>query len=545
MASDRPVAPRRAVRVRFEPDDRVVEVAPGTTLAEALREAGLLLDQPCGGRGRCGKCAVLLREPGGSRRVLACRHRLEADAVVEELESALPADVAGLSESPACPYDLGPAARPSAADRALLGAAVDIGTTTVVVYLYDLVSVRRLAVTSGPNRQAAYGADVVSRIAAATRDGGRGLDRLRRAVHETVAGLLARACAEARVSAADVRELVAVGNTAMHHLFLGLDPTCLGRAPFRPACRGMVSVPAASFPELGLDPHGHVVFLPVIAGYLGADTTAVILATGQHLAARNRLIIDIGTNGEIVLGGRDGLWACSAAAGPALEGAGLSCGMRAGPGAVDEVRLEEGRVHVTTIGGGSPRGLCGSGVVSAVAELLRAGLLTPAGRLRTAARPEGGPDLLAGASGSPEAASEGVVLVPAEESATGRPIVLTQADVRAVQLAKAAIAAGIEVLLTTTGVPKESVSEVLLAGAFGNYLDIADAKTIGLLPDLPGVPVRPVGNAAGAGAQLALLSAEARAEAERIAARVTHVELGGRPEFEAAFIRHLALTGWA
>jgi uncharacterized 2Fe-2S/4Fe-4S cluster protein (DUF4445 family) len=396
----------------------------------------------------------------------------------------------------------------------LLGAAVDIGTTTVVLYLYDLTDGRRLAVTSCLNRQAEYGGDVISRIAAVMRE--RDPGRLQEAVLVTVAGLLNEACDLAGVTPRDVYELVAVGNSTMHHLFFGIDPTCLGRYPFWLVERAMLSMQADDLPTLGLSPLGRVVFLPLIGGHLGADTTAVVLATAVHHAAGYRLIIDIGTNGEIVLGGRDGLWACSAAAGPALEGSGISCGMRAQPGAIDDVRIQDGRVHLTVIGGGRPEGICGSGVVATVAEMLRTGIIRASGKMAA-----GGLDHL--------------VLATAEESATGRPIVFTQADVRAVQLAKGAIAAGIRTLFDEAGIEPGSLSEILLAGAFGNYIDIEDAKAIGLLPDIPGAPVRPVGNAAGAGAQMALLSQRHRAEAESLLSRIVPVHLSLRPEFQKLF----------
>lgn len=615
------------VRVRFEPAGVTVGIARDTILAEAARAAGLAVDQPCGGRGRCGKCLVTVREWGDAlsgrdaaaadeARVLACQHRLTGDLVVDLGRAALPADMTGLADARSEPFRIQPAlsktflepdflSEPEPADlhaavlgrvgaaapagsfaalralgavytrarnegltvlsavgaacgpepgdtsrtllgfepgdtrRTLLGAAVDIGTTTVVLYLYDLRSGRRLGVASTLNRQAAFGGDVVSRITAAARSGGPG--PLQAAALETVAGLLEEACAAAGTSPTEVYELVAVGNSTMHHLFLGLDPACIGQAPFRVVERRSLTVPAEALPVLGLNPLGRVVFLPLIGGYLGADTVAVILATGTHLAAENRLVIDIGTNGEIVLGGRDGLWACSTAAGPALEGAGLSCGMRARPGAIDEVRIDrEGRIQLSTVGDAPPQGLCGSGVVTAVAEMLRAGLVEVSGRLTvgsigTVGAAEAAPAV--GTASAAGAASErAVVLASAEASGTGSPIQMTQADVRAVQLAKGAIAAGIQTLFDATGIRPETVSEVILAGAFGNYLDIEDAKAIGLLPDLPGVPVRSVGNAAGAGAQMALLSAESRAEADAVAARVRPVHLSGRPEFQKVFV---------
>ena len=647
------VRPEGEATVRFEPAAIAVRVPVGTTIYEAAEAAGLDLDRPCGGRGRCGKCAVRVKDaatgsqasPGQARWVLACQETVAADLVVNLAPTALPSDVAALYEAGPeafvfdppitkhfLPAELfrGPSgagdglweairarlsrdARWGEAEASgdlvgpplglgllrrlgalygesqrrgltvivgpdgpvgfesgdttgrLLGLAVDIGTTTVAGYLYDLITGKRLAVAAALNRQAKFGADVISRIAAAQRDGSP--LRLQAEIVATMAEVIRETCAGAGVRTEDIYWISAVGNSTMHHLFLGIDPTCLGHYPFWVAGREPVTVPAAPIPGLEVNEQATIAFLPLIDGFLGADTTAVVLATGLDQARAVRLVIDIGTNGEIVVGSARGLWGCSAAAGPALEGAGLSSGLRAGPGAIDDVRIGEGgerrggdgaaidrdEVRVSTIGGEGPerpRGLCGSGVVAAVAEMLRAGVIEPSGRL---ASPEtllraGRPGLAARLVGVPRAGAPSqmeaaFLLVPAEATATGEPILFRQEDVRAVQLAKGAIAAAIHFLLEAGGIEPQDIAEILLAGAFGNYIDIGDAQRIGLLPDFPGVPIRPVGNAAGAGAQMCLLSRRNWAKAAAIPGRVIPVRLGGDAGFERVFTAKLNFPG--
>jgi uncharacterized 2Fe-2S/4Fe-4S cluster protein (DUF4445 family) len=431
--------------------------------------------------------------------------------------------------------------------RPFLGLAVDLGTTTVAGYLYDLTTGERLGRASALNRQATFGADVVSRISQVLRDGRP--ERLQSAIAVTVAEVARTACAGAGVNPADIYTVLAVGNSVMHHLFLGLDPTGLGRAPFCATVQEPLTVPAAAIPGLGVNEQASVSLLPLIGGYLGADTTAMILSTGLHRASEVRLAIDIGTNGEIVVGSRDGLWACSAAAGPAFEGASLSAGMRAGPGAIDKVRIGAA-VEISVLGGGKPRGLCGSGVVATVAEMLQAGILMPGGRFAglESLRRTGRAELAARftqvplvepsqekGTGAGPGLEVAFILVPAGATADGAPILLRQTDVRAVQLAKGAIATAIHFVLEVSGIKPRDLAEILLAGAFGSHIRSADARRIGLLPDFPGVPIRPVGNAAGAGASMCLLSRQSWAEAATIPGRVVQVSLTSRPDFGKVF----------
>lgn len=415
---------------------------------------------------------------------------------------------------------------------ALYGFACDIGTTTVVGYLLDLTTGQRLSVASTLNPQTRFGDDVVSRIGHAGRDA-QGLEALRSTIVAAINDLLAQAAAEAGIDRQQVYALSVVGNTTMHHLFLGLSPAALGRSPYVPVVTGPLELPAG---DVGLSAHpaARLFVLPNIAGFVGADTVGVLLATRLLHGDGVRLAIDIGTNGEMALGSRARMLSCSTAAGPAFEGAQLTHGMRAADGAIDRVDID-GDVHVHAIGQGPLRGICGSGAVDAIAALRRLEIIDATGRLLS--RDE------VAARTSPALARRLVrhrqgaafVLAEAAQTAIGGPIVLTQRDVRQVQLAKGAMRAGVEILLGELGAAPEDVVEVCLAGAFGNYIRPESALTIGLMPRFPRAAITPVGNAAGAGAQMALLSREAWAEAAALTSQVEYIELSLRQDFQQVF----------
>jgi len=414
----------------------------------------------------------------------------------------------------------------------LLGIAFDIGTTTVVGYLLDLESGAQLAVSSILNPQTRYGDDVVSRIDFSSHDGGAGLHTLQREIVRATNKIISDTTQAAGARADDILGVVAVGNTTMHHLFLGISPAALARSPYVPAATEAICVTGR---DLGLTiyPDGHVWMLPNIAGWVGADTVGVILATGVHEHQDVALAIDIGTNGEMALGSRERLVTCSTAAGPAFEGAHLSCGMRAADGAIDVVHID-GDVKWHTIGNSAPRGICGSGLVDLVAEMLRSGIIDASGMMQDA-------DTV-GSNGSEELAARlrqpkqrEFVLVDASEGAGGRELVVTQRDVRELQLAKGAIRAGIEILMKELGIGTKDVARVYLAGAFGNYIKPTSALKIGLIPQFPNAEIVPVGNAAGSGARMALLSRAAREEASLILRHVEYLELSGRSDFQDEF----------
>jgi len=420
--------------------------------------------------------------------------------------------------------------KPSTAE-ACYGVAFDVGTTTLVGYLVDLVTGGQVAVAGRANPQAAYGDDVIARIEFCGRekDGARTLQGM---VVDALNEIVTEVCRKAAIKSSAVYEATVVGNTTMNHLLLRLPTAPIARAPFVAAS---ASAHETSAKDLGLKihPRGRAYTAPLIAGFVGADTVGVILATGMHESDRLRLAIDIGTNGEIVLGTRERLLACSTAAGPAFEGARIRYGMRAASGAIDRVDLVGDRLVLHTIDDAPPVGLCGTGLIDAVAALVEAGVVSSSGLMRASGGASLRPALarrIRGADGD-----TGFVLADKGETQSGHPILLTQRDIREVQLAKGAMAAGIETLLAEFGARADDIEEVLLAGAFGNFIRPDRARAIGLVPPLPLERVKFVGNAAGAGARMLLVNRDLRRVADDVARGVEHVELSQRPDFQARF----------
>jgi uncharacterized 2Fe-2S/4Fe-4S cluster protein (DUF4445 family) len=411
------------------------------------------------------------------------------------------------------------------------GIAVDVGTTTVVSTLIELESGEQMASVSSLNPQAVFGGDLMSRIAFAQFNPGN-----LRKLHTRIVGLLNQhvehLTRESGVVPKWIYKVVVVGNTCMHHLLLGIDPTWVGLAPYAPVMRHALVLSAREL-FLKVAPEARVCLLPIVAGFVGADAVAVALATRIHESDELRVAVDIGTNGEVLLGSRDRLWACSAPAGPALEGGQIRHGMRGARGAIDRVTVDDD-VRVHTLGEADALGICGSGLIDLVAGLLETGVIDWTGLIRMEAR-DGLPSRLRDRMRMDGEERVFVVARPGEAGAT-REIVLTQDDVRQVQLAKGAIASGIAMLQRVAGVGPERIAELMLAGGFGNYVSIASAQRIGLIPVLPRGVVRYVGNAAALGAQLCLLSENERLHADRVAERVEHISLATHPDFEEIFV---------
>ena len=413
------------------------------------------------------------------------------------------------------------------------GLAIDIGTTSVVTTLMELESGEQLAAVSSLNPQAVFGGDLMSRIAFAQFDAGN-LRKLQSRIIGLLNQHIEQIAHESGVLAKWIYKVVVVGNTCMHHLLLGIDPSYVGLAPYAPVLRQPLVLPAREL-FLKLPPEARVCLLPLVAGFVGADAVAVALATRLDESPALRIAVDIGTNGEVLLGSRERLWACSAPAGPALEGAQIRHGMRAAIGAIDRVEIAGGDLRLHTIGDAPAQGLCGSGLVDAVAALLDLGVLDWTGLIDVDARDR----LPAPIRSRVLMRGEDRLVVLAREGEHGaeREITLTQDDVRQVQLCKGAIASGVAMLQHVAAVPTEQIDELMLAGGFGNYLSVRSALRIGLIP--PGLPesrIRYVGNAAALGAQLALVSEAERAHAEAIARRIEHVSLAAHPDFETIFV---------
>jgi len=411
------------------------------------------------------------------------------------------------------------------------GLAIDIGTTTVVTTLLELTSGEQLASVSSLNPQSVFGGDLMSRIAFAQFNPGN-----LRKLHTRILGLLnqhvAEVCRASGVLSKWIYKVVVVGNTCMHHVLLGIDPSHVGLAPYAPVMRHALTLPAREL-FLKVAPEARVCLLPIVAGFVGADAVAVALSTHIDEGETQRIAVDIGTNGEVLLGSAARLWACSAPAGPAFEGGQIRHGMRGAWGAIDRATVGDD-IDVHTLGEADALGICGSGLLDLVAGLLDAGVVDWTGLIQSETRDALPPRLRERVVMRGE--ERQVIVRRAGESGAPREIVLTQDDVRQVQLAKGAIASGIAMLQHVAGVPDARVGELMLAGGFGNYLSIASAVRIGLIPDLPRERIRYVGNAASLGAQLALLSEPERARAEAIARRIEHVSLAAHPDFEQIFV---------
>jgi len=401
--------------------------------------------------------------------------------------------------------------------------AFDLGTTTVVATILDLETGQPMAVRSILNAQQPFGADVISRISATMMDEAA-LDRLRTHAHETLQQLTDEVCTEAGVDPHEVYEIVVTGNVTMIQLALGIDPEPLSMAPFTIAARRMPEARAADF-GLRVHERAPAVLFPALGAYVGPDIVAGILATGLTLDRRVRLFVDVGTNSEIVLGSSGRALATAAPAGPAFEAAQIRCGMRAADGAIEGVKIADGEVELTVIGDVEPVGLCGSGLVDAVAELVGAGILDHSGRF-----------VLGSSERLYKIGDENVFRLTDD-------VYLSQRDVRELQFAKASIATGWTILCRELGVEPDEIAQVLLGGSFGSYLTPASAVKIGLVPRLPLPRIVAAGNVAGEGAKIAALSVTERAAANAILDEVDYVELSGRSDFNDLFIDQLAFPG--
>lgn len=520
-----------AFRVDFQPVGRRGETRPGQTLLEAAQAAGVGLASVCGGAGTCEECRVRVltgslsaptptEEAALGREALAAGWRLacQAEALSNVNLYIPPESLTAAQRLQTEGQEVETVPDPVVRLPGAYGLAVDIGTTKLAAYLVRLETGETVARAAAMNPQVAYGEDVVSRIAYAGREPD-GAKRLQAVLADTLNGLLGQMCVEAHVPNEKVLDAVLVGNTAMHHLAAGLPVEQLGRAPFAPATTDPLTLPAAHL-GLALGPGAQVYLPPVIAGYVGADHLAMLLATGLNPGQSdgNMLALDIGTNTEIALlaGGR--IACCSCASGPAFEGAHITEGMRAAPGAVERVRWSEGRFLWQTVEGQPPVGICGSGILDAVVALLDGGLVKPNGQLIP---------------------GNEITLVPAAQTGLGRDLLVTRKDVHEIQLAKSAIRAGTEILLRRAGLAAADLDGFIVAGAFGTYLDLRSAVRVGMFPSLPLEKFRQVGNAAGVGAKQMLVSVAKRWEAEELAKQLGYVELATDKGFMDAFMKNL------
>ncbi len=588
--------PSPEVRVRFANLDRESQCEAGETIFHSARRAGVRIVGACGGRGVCGSCIVHVESgefdftrpdaaPARAKEwVRACLVRPQSDCVVRiaprSIAQVVRAEVGGremtliapepavqahdVMLAPASMTDsVADAGRMIAALRAhgatrfdlhalrelpgllrsdawrlqalvrddeiiavrrcghrSFGLAVDLGTTNAAGFLVDLATGKRLASLGIENPQAGYGADLVSRVNHAMQSAA-GARELQAAAVAAIVALARDLCEAVSAEPQDIVDVTVCGNTAMHHLLLGLPVSQLGRAPFVPASCDAIDVKARELLGAVLAPGAYVHLLPNVGGYVGGDHVAVLLATEDRWAEATTIVMDIGTNTEISLIHRGGITSISSPSGPALEGGHIGVGMRAAEGAIERVRIDDGDIELKVIGGDAdPVGLCGSGVLDAVAAMVKAGWIDARGRIRSA---------------HPAVREDGdhreVLLAPG--------VAFTQNDVRAVQLAKAAIRTGIDCLLREAGLEESAVERIVIAGAFGAYIGLESAVGIGLLPALPLERMEQVGNAAGVGVHMALASVSMRERARRIAARCRYLELGSLPGFQKMFMRRI------
>jgi uncharacterized 2Fe-2S/4Fe-4S cluster protein (DUF4445 family) len=513
----------RHFTITFQPDGRKISIHAGSTLLEAAHTAGIILNTACGGRGICRKCTVLLHPD--NKQVLACQYIIDSDLIVtvppasrffeqkilehgidREIEPTLikPGDTAG----------------------GIYGLAFDIGTTTVVAKLIDLNDGKLITTEADFNPQSVYGDDVVSRITFAQTD--EQLTKLQRLIIECINSLITNLCNKTGIDPGRIYEMTAVGNTTMTHILLRLPITQLGQAPYKAYSLDAHDVPARDL-DIKINPEANVHTVENIAGFVGSDIVAAALAADINLAEQLTLLVDIGTNGELVCGDKDKLYAASCAAGPALEGARISQGSRAVDGAIEAVFISEGNVDVDVVGDRPPSSICGSGLIDAVAVMLDLGVLDSTGRII-------GPN--SSKTEIPPAINRRIfrrndqpAFVIAYDDGGTPAVVLTQQDIREVQLAKAAIAAGIRLLLKKLNLKEDDIQRILLAGAFGNYIRRSSALRIGLLPGIPEERIHFVGNAASSGARMILLNRTARELAGHLAQKIQYIEIAHEPEF--------------
>jgi len=409
------------------------------------------------------------------------------------------------------------------------GVAVDIGTTTVVTYLIDMETGKLIDVESILNPQIKYGEDVVSRITYSSKNG---VNVVQNTVVEGINLMIDNLCLRNNVSYNSIYEMTAVGNTAMHHIFLNINPKSLSLSPFTPVISSSIDIKSRDL-GIRINPSGNIHILPIVSGFVGADTIGVLLATELYKNDEISLAIDIGTNGELVLGNKDRMVSCSCAAGPALEGGHLKFGMRASTGAIESVFIEDGpfKTFYKTINNGKPRGICGSGIIDIVSEMLKVGLLDPSGRITDTDHER--------VRKNPSNGQKEYVIEWKENTEISKDIVITASDIREIQLAKGAIMTGITILLEKLKITVNDIENLYLAGAFGNYIDIKNAIRIGLIPDMPLDKIKPVGNAAGEGAKISLLSKTRRIEEDTINKKIDYIELAAEKNFNDEFVKSL------
>ena len=524
--------------ITFKPDGKQISIHSGATLIEAAGQAGIILNTVCGERGTCKKCRVIL-EPD-CHEVLACQYHIKSDLTVTvPISSRFFAQrilSEGIDPQHAFRSDIYEEYSTIDPTGVIFGLAIDVGTTTVVVRLIDMRDGTCRATEASLNPQTQFGDDVVSRIAFAEND--ERYAKLHKGIIDCINTLIEKLREKTAIARDRIYEVCTVGNTTMSHIFLKLPIIQLGQAPYKAHSLDAHDV-TASHLGLHINPAGRIHTVENIAGFVGADTTAVALAADIGSAEETTLIVDIGTNGEIVLGSKDRLYAASCAAGPALEGARITCGSRAAEGAIEAVVISGDDIDLDVIGNAPPRSICGSGLIDAVAAMLELGIIDRTGRF---VEPEKLRGELPPSIFSRLVEQDGQVsFVLAEAVNAGeRPVFLNQQDIRQMQLAKGAIRAGIKLLQRKIRLEDADIKRILLAGAFGNYIRPESALRIGLLPAVGLERIHSIGNAAASGAQMILLSRHYRQQAGELARKIEYIEIAHEPDFQMAFAESMS-----
>jgi len=513
--------------ITFKPDDKQISIHAGATIIEAAGAADIILNTACGGKGICRKCLVKIGPD--AEEVLACQYRIEKDLTVTVPQQSRFFEHKILEHGIDIQTKIRPPAYQEKAEEKadIFGLAVDIGTTTVVAKLINMADTRCIATQSALNPQSQYGDDCLSRIAYAATD--EKLAEMQKLIIDCINDLTAKLCKEASINHTDICEICVVGNTTMNHIFVKFPVTQLGQAPYNAFSTEAKDYPAEQLP-LHCSPAANIHTPANIAGFVGSDTTAVALATDINSAGEMTLIVDIGTNGEIVLGTKDKLYAASCAAGPAFEGARIKCGSRAAAGAVETVLVNNGDIDVDVIGDCPPLSICGSGLIDTLAVLLDLGVVDNTGRFVERQKLEGNlpPAIYARLT---EHNNQPAFVLAQNTDTDEQKVILTQKDIRQIQLAKAAIRAGIKLLQKKLRLDDTDIKHIFLAGAFGNYIRAESAIKIGLLPLVPQESIYFVGNAAASGAQMILLSRQWRQLAVELAEKIEYVEIAHEPDF--------------
>jgi len=619
---------KKKFKVTLLPENKLFYISGDMTLLEALEKAGIHIDTPCGGKGLCGKCKILVKEgianPTETEKGLltetevlqgfrlACQTRPDSDVVIEiphesrhdfkkvyssklkgnvhplpggfsissdfrkiflslkkpaltdqrsdwerikeelllkekRISRNLKTNIEVLRKLPGvirkaeyeitvtlCGNELIDIEKGNTVKEGY-GVAFDIGTTTVAGYLVDLEKGEELSVIAKANPQIIYGDDVISRIGFSQENEG-GVQKLQSAMVNTLNEIIAEMTEKAHIKRDNLYKITISGNTTMHHLLLGLDTASIAVSPYIPVIKEGITLKAKELPGIKLPPNTLIDFTPNISAFVGGDISAGILSSGLWKSEKAVLFVDLGTNGEIVLGNKNKLYTCSAAAGPAFEGARISSGMRAAAGAIDWVKIEGNHLTYHTLKDGKIKGICGSGLIDLVAQMLSLGLIDKTGRLidpavcRTKISEGMAKRIIK------DKKKKQFLVVKGSETQSGYPLFITQKDIREVQLAKAAIFAGIKILLKEASLQIEDIDEILLAGAFGNFINKESTKRLGLIPPLALNKIKSIGNAAGRGTEMVLLSDKMKNTCGKTAVEVTYIELSSRKDFQKEFM---------